>query len=245
MNTLAALQWTSNACTDVGCVRKINEDACLDDGRIGLWVVADGMGGHAAGDLASSSIVAALAGIEAPDSLSQLVDAVEDRLFAVNKQLREEAARREGQMIGSTVAALLAWRRHCVCLWAGDSRVYRLRAGRLEQLTRDHSQVEEMIDQGELLREDAASHPAANVITRAVGADDELYIDVALYDLAPGDRFLLCSDGLYKEIADEEFAIHLATMDSVQASQDLLSLALERGARDNVTLIVTQVMEHA
>jgi serine/threonine protein phosphatase PrpC len=245
VNTLDALQWTSSARTNVGCVRKINEDACLDSGKIGLWVVADGMGGHAAGDLASSSIVAALADIEAPDSLSQLVDAVEDRLFAVNRQLREEAARREGQMIGSTVVALLAWRRHCVCLWAGDSRIYRLRAGRLEQLTRDHSQVEEMIDQGELLREDAASHPAANVITRAVGADDELFVDVALFDLEPGDRFLLCSDGLYKEISDEEFAIHLATMDAAQASQDLLSLALERGARDNVTIIVMQVMEHA
>lgn len=236
-----ALQWHSSARSDVGRVRKINEDSHLDSGKFGLWVVADGMGGHAAGDLASSSIVAALADIAMPDSLSQLVDVVEERLFAVNRQLRDEAARREGQMIGSTVVALLAWRRHCICLWAGDSRVYRLRAGILEQLTRDHSQVEEMIDQGELLREDAASHPAANVITRAVGADDELFIDLALYDLEAGDCFLLCSDGLYKEVADEEIAIHLAAHGVEEASQALLNLALDRGARDNVTVIVVQV----
>ncbi len=242
---LNELQWRSSARSDVGCVRKINEDAYLDSGHIGLWAVADGMGGHAAGDLASSSIVAALADIPPPDSLSQLVDAVEDQLLTVNRQLRETAARRDGRMIGSTVVALLIWRRHCACLWAGDSRIYRLRAGKLEQLTSDHSQVEEMIERGELLREDAASHPAANVITRAIGADDELCVDVVLYDVEPGDRFLLCSDGLYKEIADEEFAIHLATRDAEQAGRDLLSLALERGARDNVTIIVVQVLEHA
>ena len=236
-----ALQWHSSARSDVGRVRKINEDAYLDSGGIGLWVVADGMGGHAAGDLASGSIVAALADVAASDSLSQLVDAVEERLVNVNQALRDEAVRREGQMIGSTVVALLAWRRHCICLWAGDSRIYRLRAGRLEQLTRDHSQVEEMIEQGELRREEAASHPAANVITRAVGADDELFLDLALYDLQADDRFLLCSDGLYKEVADEEFAIHLATHDVEPASQALLNLALERGARDNVTVIVVQV----
>ncbi len=243
MTPAKTLYWRSSARSDVGCVRKVNEDACLDSGKLGLWVVADGMGGHVAGDFASGSIVAALADIPASDSIDRLIDGVEERLLVVNRQLRDEAAHRGCRVIGSTVAALLIRRRHCACLWAGDSRIYRLRDGRLEQLTHDHSLVQELIDRGKLSPEEAAGHPGANVITRAVGADDELCVDVARYDLEPGDRFLLCSDGLYREITDAEFAAHLASHEVEQASMSLLNLALKRGARDNVTLIVVQVTE--
>ena len=123
-------------------------------------------------------------------------------------------------------------------LWAGDSRAYRARNGSLTQLTRDHSQVEELVERGVILREEAESHPAANVITRAVGATDQLYIDVDIDKAEPGDTFLLCSDGLYKHLNEEEIAELLRNDNLSEACQSLIDLTLERGATDNVTLVV-------
>jgi serine/threonine protein phosphatase PrpC len=238
----AQLNWYSASHSDVGCVRKVNEDACLDRPDAGVWAVADGMGGHQSGDLASGMIVNALRDVPAPERLSELVDLVDDRIIEVNRRLREEAASRGAdQMIGSTVVALLARGRHGVCLWAGDSRLYRLRDGVMQQLSRDHSQVEEMIALGEVLREDAESHPFANVITRAVGASDELIVDVDLLELRPGDVYLLCSDGLFKELRESEIAVMLGQGGPETCTRNLISLALERGSRDNVTVVVVQI----
>lgn len=241
MSLQSDFQWTSAAITDVGKIRKINEDACLEIPDSGLWVVADGMGGHHAGDVASGMIVDSLQGVGKHDRLSEFVSDVEDRLLDVNRRLIHQAAQsEEPTTIGSTVVALLAFRRHCVCLWAGDSRAYRYRNGQLKRISQDHSEVEKLIEQGQLLREDAASHPEANVITRAVGASEDLYVDVELQELQNGDRFLLCSDGLDKEVTEEEISMSLAKGTCQEACQELVQLTLERGSRDNVTVIVIQ-----
>lgn len=238
MTTDGAFQWTSAGITDVGKIRKINEDAFADRSEIGLWVVADGMGGHDAGDFASQAIIGSLSQVEPNQQLSLFIDEVEDRLLEVNKALIDEASKREEPTtIGSTVVALLAVGNYCACLWAGDSRAYRLRDGQMTPVSQDHSQVEEMIEQGLLLREDAETHPAANVITRAVGAAEELFVDVELVELQDGDRFLLCSDGLFKEVSEPEIAQHMQRGSCQDVSHDLVELALERGSRDNVTVV--------
>lgn len=235
----AGFHWRSSAATDAGKIREINEDAYADCPESGLWAVADGMGGHEAGDYASNSIVDALRKLETPEKLSQFVDEVEDCLLTANHQLINEAENREdGVTIGSTVVALVAVQSHCVCLWAGDSRVYRLRDDRFQSITQDHSQVEEMIEQGLLLREDAEAHPAANVITRAVGASEDLFVDIEFESLRDGDRYLLCSDGLFKEVAQTEICESMKRGSCEDVCRELLDLALERGSRDNVTIVV-------
>lgn len=233
------VQWTSAALTDVGKLRRINEDACAAWPLTGIWVVADGMGGHDAGDLASHSIVESLQVIGRQESLSNLVDTVEDSLLAVNRRLLSEASARGTQTtIGSTVVVLMAHGNHCACLWAGDSRIYRMRDGRLQQITTDHSQVMDLVEQGLILREDAESHPAANVVTRAVGAAEDLYLDIEVEALQAGDRYLLCSDGLTKEMTDPEIADLLVRGDCQETCDSLVGLALERGSRDNVSVVV-------
>ncbi|PTB17102.1 serine/threonine protein phosphatase [Trinickia symbiotica] len=234
------LIWTSAARTDVGLVRAINEDACLDRPERGLWAVADGMGGHAAGDVASRMVVEALAGLSAPDTLEDYLDAARDALDVANRRLRHEAASRHVRTIGTTVAVCLACGRRCAVLWAGDSRVYLYRDARLAQLTRDHSAVEELRSQGYLSAEEALHHPAQHLITRAVGAADELELDETVVDVRDGDLFLLCSDGLTNEASDAEIADVLACGDCGQATHSLIELALRAGARDNVSAIVVR-----
>jgi len=240
-----ALNWSSTSRTDVGMVRELNEDALLDRPAIGLWVVADGMGGHTAGDVASQMIRDRLAEIEAPESLSSFVDTVEGRLMEVNATLREMASRGEQQTIGSTVVALLAHGRHAVCLWAGDSRAYRLRDQRLEQVSEDHALVQELVAKGVLTPEQAAGHPQANLVTRAVGAGDLLLVDAEIVELRAGDRFLLCSDGLDKELSAADIGELLGRRDGGNASEALVDLALERGSRDNVSVVAVEIDANA
>ena len=231
--------WTSSTASHVGLVRTINEDAYLDRPDIGLWVVADGMGGHHAGDVASSSIVQALSDIKPDPHLSQFINQTEDRLLGINRRLRQMAdEHQDNRTIGSTVIAMLACNHYCALLWAGDSRAYLLRDGKLSQLTRDHSQVEELVQRGLLLPEQAEMHPAANIITRAVGAGNELDIDVDLIEAKSGDTFLLCSDGLYKHVNNADLTELLAQENLHDITNDLINLTLERGATDNVTTVV-------
>jgi serine/threonine protein phosphatase PrpC len=233
--------WTSAALSNVGKRRKINEDDFLERPDAGLWVVADGMGGYEAGDVASQAITQALEKLQPPSKMSDFVDEVESRLLDVNTELYEMARKRRST-IGSTVVALLAIESHCVALWAGDSRAYRYRAGQLEPLSQDHSHVEELIEQGLLLRDEAENHPDANVITRAVGAQDELFLDLDIYSVQDRDIFLLCSDGLYKEITESEIAEVLSKkrFNCQRAAQQLIALALSRKCKDNVTVVIIQ-----
>lgn len=235
------LVWSSASVTHVGKVRQINQDTCLDLPELGLWAVADGMGGHEAGELASRRIVEYLQNVAEPTGLDQFVAGVVAQLQAVNHDLREESARRHHATIGSTVAVLLVFGFQCACVWAGDSRVYRYRDGTLERLTTDHSLVEEYVAQGKLQPDEAESNPAANVITRAVGVEDVLDLDVRTFDLADGDRFLLCSDGLYKEVSETEFAARLAGGDCSAVVERLQALSLDRQARDNLTIVAVDI----
>lgn len=233
-----ALLWFSCAESDLGHVRKINEDAFLDAREQGLWVVADGMGGHSRGDRASQSIVEALHDFQASDKALDSVDDLLNRLRVANDVCREAA---NGQVMGSTVAALYLHQDRAYILWAGDSRVYRLRANDFTQLTDDHSLVQELHRLGELTADEAENHPSSNVITRAIGVADDIEIQVRQLDVEPGDRFLVCSDGLFKDVRPSEVNSNLALPSPRQALDQLVKLALRRGGTDNVTAIVVQV----
>ena len=233
----------SAACSHIGLVRKGNEDAFLDRPDVGLWAVADGMGGLAAGDVASQAVIAALGGISGPLDAAALPGEVRRRIGDANAHLRRlAAARGPGAMMGSTVAGLIAQGGHFACFWAGDSRVYRLRSGELDQLTRDHSLVQDMVDTGQLLPDEAEQHPYASVIQRAVGVDDQVALEWVHAPLQPGDVFLLCSDGLTRMVSNPELERHLrgglgaGGLD--QACRGLVSLVLARGAKDNVTVVL-------
>ncbi len=207
----------------------------MDRPDLGLWAVADGAGGHGAGDYASNAIREALETIPPGLSAAEILAQLRLRLSAVNSGLREEAARRgPGRVIASTVVVLLARGDHFACLWAGDSRAYLLRGGALQRLSKDHSLVQELIDDGAISEAEAENHPQGNVITRAVGAADVLELDKVTGRVVPGDRFLLCSDGLIRMVDEAEIAAALAGED---AAERLVRLAVERGARDNVTVV--------
>ena len=241
---LPSLQWSSAGRSHVGMVRAINEDACLSLPERGLWVVADGMGGHEAGDFASQMLIDALGQLPPPTSWETHRNAVCTTLQAVNQRLREESAQRyQNRTIGSTVVVLAAYHDQSACFWAGDSRIYRLRDQRLQQLTRDHSHVQELVDQGLITPEEAHRHPLSNVITRAIGSADDLEIDQIDQPLQSGDLFLLCSDGLNKTVSDPEIELLLAHSqhNCQEAVQALIHLALMREANDNVTTVVVAI----
>jgi protein phosphatase len=233
-----ALRWTCAARTDVGLVRSRNEDAYLAEPQRGLWAVADGMGGHAFGDLASGAVIDALAGLPPPATLTDFVESARARLLQVNDALRAEARARQVPVIGSTVAALLACGHEAACLWAGDSRIYLFRHGRLQQLTRDHSQLEALKARGADL---AATTASPNMITRAVGAAETIAFDVVPVTARDGDIFLLCSDGLSTPVEEGVIAALLAPGDCAQAAQELVNQALANGGRDNITVVVARV----
>ncbi len=238
-------RWVSSARTDPGAEREINEDAYLERPDIGLWAVADGMGGHARGEVASAMVVGSLREVAQPLALSAYVDEVEDQILGVNSRLRAYAAERGLKTIGATVAALLVFRQHAVCLWAGDSRVYRYRNRRLEQLTRDHALVEDLVGMGIVNRAEAENHPHANLVTRAVGAAERLHLDVDVCDVRTGDIFLLCSDGLSRELSERNIANALKKHGVHGASNALIDMALARRARDNVTAVTVEILEPA
>lgn len=238
----AGLIVTTAGRTHPGLVRKANEDDWVARPEIGLWAVADGMGGHERGDVASAAIIAALARLEASANARAHLRAVEAALQAAHAEIQALAAQ-TGATCGSTVAALLAFDRHYAVLWAGDSRVYRLRAGCLEQLTRDHSLVQMMVDSGELAPEAASVHPWRNRITRALGMPGPLELDGAQGELLAGDLFLLCTDGLTGHLPDAALMAHLAA-DPDRAADALIQATLAAGATDNVTAIVVAAAGH-
>ena len=239
---MPSVRFLSYALTHVGLVRKRNEDACLDRPDIGLWAVADGMGGHEAGDFASARIVAALGEVAPPGEVGAYAEACVARLREVDAELRARAGMLgPAAVIASTVVVLLADESEFACLWAGDSRLYCWRDGELRQLTTDHSHVRELVDAGLLASEAAASHPQANIVTCAIGGG-RLEFGSIRDTLRAGDRFLLCSDGLTNMVADAEIARELAPPTApAAAAEQLLDLVLARGAVDNVTIVIVAV----
>ncbi len=235
------VQWCSASETNVGVVRKINEDAVFSKPDINLWAVADGMGGHEAGNVASNMIVNMLDDVESKINLDIFVSTIEDKILDVNKRLLEYSEiMLEGRIIGSTVAILLIKGRVGVCMWAGDSRLYRYRNGCIEQLTADHSHVAELLKQGIISTEEAENHPDANVITRAVGTCENLYVDIDIFDVSVGDTFMLCTDGLYNAV-NEENIINCLQEDNIEiATNNLIDTSLNNGASDNVSVVLVK-----
>ena len=232
------------AMTHVGVVRTHNEDAFVDRPDLGLWAVADGAGGHDSGEVASGMIAAALTAVPEGLDAGQLLAQVRLRLIGTHEALREEAERRGGRsIIASTVVALILRDGHFACLWAGDSRAYLLRAGEFGQISHDHSLVQELVDCGAITAAEAEHHPHANVITRAVGTEAEtLEIDKVIGEAIAGDRFLLCSDGLSKMLGEAEIAALVAAPEGISPAEALVAATLARGANDNVTAVVVEVV---
>ncbi|MDJ0783613.1 MAG: type VI secretion system-associated protein TagF [Desulfosarcinaceae bacterium] len=230
-----AFRWRSWAVTDVGRRREINEDAYLNKPEAGLWVVADGMGGHSAGDVASQTVTKRLDRSPGGASLTVLEQNVRATLHAVNAELLTLAAEMgPGHVIGTTVVALLASGESCAALWAGDSRLYRFRDGTLAQLTIDHSMAVELANAATTLPKGYAE----NIVTRALGADATLELDRIAFTAEAGDYYLLCSDGLTKELHPAEIETIFSSEAGDKALRRMLALALERQARDNITVIL-------
>ncbi|SJM93149.1 PP2C family protein-serine/threonine phosphatase [Crenothrix polyspora] len=232
--------WTSFATTHIGKVRKINQDAYvnLPDNR--LWAVADGMGGHEAGEFASAAIVNALSQLQPGKTLGGTVNAIYAQLNSVNRELVDMAsAMGNHAVIGSTVAILLAQRQHFICLWSGDSRIYLLRKGQLKQLSRDHNYASKLLNDGYDL-EQANNQLFSQSLIHATGVELELYLEAQMQELQSGDKFLLCSDGLTKEVSDADIESVLNTQALEQAVAQLLLQTLTAGARDNVTIVAVE-----
>ncbi len=245
-SVMSAGRFRSWAATHPGSVRKRNEDDFVNRPDLGLWAVADGAGGHSEGGTASRLIAEVLSGIPAELGAAEILAEVRARVLDAHARLRERAGSLGGgAIIASTIVVLLAREEHFACLWAGDSRAYLLRGGELRQVTRDHSLVQELVDSGVLAADAAEGHPHANVITRAVGADEAaLELDKVTERLLPGDRLLLCSDGLFKALPESDVAAMLGSDEDLPAERLLLA-ALACQATDNVTAVAVELAEDA
>jgi type VI secretion system protein ImpM len=234
-----AIKWRSSALSTMGKVRDLNEDAYLEKPESGIWAVADGMGGHLAGDEAAKSIVDGLGAIAPVDSIDELSAEVTACLKDTNNKLiRQAGENNPDQIMGSTVVVMLAVGSHCASLWAGDSRLYRWRNGLLSQLTRDHTMAAEIGFQDPPSPEASAADAQHNIVTRALGAEPELELDTLFFEARGDDIYLLCSDGLTKEASPQEITAIISGPDCAESSQALIDLAMQRGARDNVTVVV-------
>ena len=226
--------------THVGCRRKLNEDALLASPDRGLWAIADGMGGHDAGEVASAMVVEALSKCISGSLAQEALASVRD----VNARLVEMARTGfDGRTIGSTVVGLVADAHGFTCFWAGDSRAYRVRDGAIARLTRDHSLVQDLVDAGMIDEAAADAHPNANVITRAVGASDQLQLETVTGDVRSGDLFLLASDGLIRLLDDDELLAGVQGGDLEGDAERLLQMTLDRDAPDNVSLILVRATD--
>jgi protein phosphatase len=236
--------FNSFASTHQGNVRNLNEDSILSMPESCLWAVADGMGGHSAGDVASQQLIKELEVLPNQSTLSEMVNAVDDALLKANFELRTYSRNNlNGLTIGSTVVCLVLKEKIGAVLWVGDSRLYRYRKGVLEQLTRDHSEVQARIDSGILSAEQAEKSTMKNILSRAVGAFDELAIDVNAFTIHADDLFLLCSDGLYNELSTRELQKTLHSSSFEKLSGDLMRACLSRKAKDNISLIVVKAVQ--
>jgi len=241
MSEIDLFIFDSGARTDTGRIREHNEDSYLARPDYGLWVVADGMGGHAAGDFASQTIVAELGEIGVPGSLDDLQARVITRLGSATNAIRARAAALGGVTVGATLVALLIHEDSFACLWAGDSRAYLYRAGKLFRLSEDHTEVQALLNAGAITEEEARTWPRRNVITRAIGVTERPECERVAGRVEAGDTFLLCSDGLTGHVEDNEIERLMSEPISAQTiCEALVALTLERGAHDNVTVVASR-----
>ena len=237
------MRFESVSRTDVGLKRKINEDSLLAAPDRALWAVADGMGGHDAGEVASAMVVEALQRLPQSEDLDATVSAAIEALEGVNQELiRLARTQSSDRTIGTTIVGLTIANGGYRCFWAGDSRAYLLRNGDIARISRDHSLVQDLIDSGMLTPDEAERHENANVITRAVGVAKDIRVDVVSGDVLPGDQFVLASDGLTRVVSDGELAAELMRNDPDRAADVLIETVLRRGAPDNVSLVIVRVL---
>jgi len=239
---MSTFRLNAAALSHVGRVRKANEDAMALRADAGLWAVADGMGGLQHGQWASREVVTPLMTLELDADSDADVERISDTIHCANAKIFAAAETARSQM-GTTVAVLRILDSRFVVLWAGDSRVYLCRRGALVQLTRDHTQVQDLVEAGLLAREDAKHHPNAHILSRAVGVEPELKIDAVTDEIEARDVFLLCSDGLTCVVGDDEIAGMLNGFPPEAAAKQLVELTLARGAPDNVTIIAVACEE--
>ncbi len=239
---MGEMRITHGATTHSGQVRKENEDALLVEGR--LYVVADGMGGHNAGEVASAmaikSLQAAASGITDEASLNTALDKANEAIY------EESMTNHVHHGMGTTIAALVMTEDSVVVGNIGDARIYRWHEGNLSRITKDHSYVQELVDEGIISLEEARVHPRRNIVTRALGIDGEVEASTSTLPITVGARYILCSDGLVDEVTDAEIAAILTRHSNAQAAADaLVSAANAAGGRDNVTVIVVDVADGA
>jgi protein phosphatase len=244
------MRFACAARTDVGVVRSGNEDSYLMADDRGLFVVADGMGGHAAGEVASEMAARLVAetyrparGMSDDELMAQMVAAIRSANSAIFERTLQEHDKRG---MGTTVTVLALLPRRYLIGQVGDSRAYVLRGGSLTQVTKDHSYVQEQVDAGRLSPEEARVHPYANVITRCVGSSGDVVPDLYIGTLEAGDLLLLASDGLTGMMEDEDLQAILEQDGSLEDRVDaLIAEANRRGGLDNITVILVQIEEVA
>jgi serine/threonine protein phosphatase PrpC len=230
-----------NAMTHTGRVRKVNEDSILALPDQKIWVVADGMGGHAGGDFASQTVIDSVAMIPLNLNPAERMQALRASIQGAHQTILQEIEARGGAVIGAAVVALMISGEHFVAFWAGDCRLYRLRGEAIEMLTSDHSVVADYVAAGEMTWDEAELHPQSNAITRAVGVGDELELEKIRGTLVSGDRFLLCSDGLNKYAGFETLRRAMVGAPVETVSEKLMNIALTGGGADNISVIVVDV----
>lgn len=236
----------STARSHPGKVRAQNEDALLERPVDGLWAVADGMGGHQEGARASRLVIERLDELSLKGSLDERLEQVRQVLHGVNRQLtRDLTVIADGmeRLVGTTVVVLLLAHDEAACVWAGDSRAYLWRGNQLYQLTRDHSLLERLIEVEGLSPRQATRHPGARALTRALGAQEELALDIVRFELLPGDRLLLSSDGLHGALEERALGAALSLPSPTLALERLLDGVLQGPARDNLTAVVIHPQE--
>jgi PPM family protein phosphatase len=246
---------SSFGATDVGRKRATNEDAFLADDTLGLYVVADGMGGHAAGEVASQEAVETIHGMvkQGMRALPHLMGPLSNDRARAACRLIEGAVQaatymvyalaeldREKSGMGTTISALLTLGDYAVTAQVGDSRIYQVREGIASQVTEDHTLIAWQIRQGLITADEARRSPHRNVITRAVGNRDYVEVDTGLIVLAPGDRFLLCSDGLHGYLREDEISV-VTFLGAEPAVLRFIEIANDRGGKDNITAILVEI----
>lgn len=239
---MTSLRMVSAGSTHEGKVRERNEDAFLADPDRGIWAVADGMGGHEHGELASAEIVEALTNCDVDTGFEEACARFSNAIHAANASIHE-AATGLGVQMGSTVVALLAKDNRFAIFWVGDSRAYLLRGGAMYQVSTDHTQVQEMVERGIITPEQAHSHPMSHALARAVGALAEVQVDAIQDEIVSGDIFLLCSDGLHGYVDESAISDALRNAPPDRVADILVEKALAVGAPDNVTVVSVKFSE--
>lgn len=239
---MTQLRFRSAARTHVGLVRQANEDSMLARDAAALWIVADGMGGHEGGQWASQTLVAQFAALDLDINRNARGAAIVRALEEGNRAIHD-AATAAGKQMGTTAVVVHTDADDVLLIWVGDSRIYRLRGPAFEQLTRDHTLVQDLVERGALAPEEAETHPMSHVLSRAVGTEAVLRYDSVVGKAQAGDRYLLCSDGLTKVVPDALVAAILSGGTIDAAADRLIAETLERGAPDNTTVVILSAEE--